>query len=108
MAFFPKIFLTIQLCTVKKHRQIKEWKASRKGKPHLPRFLADQLTLSQPGGWGHIIPTHYYKPLGFSNLATALNGISFQNFFKTHTEIFFVPAVDETQVYAKTVAIFLR
>ena len=26
------------------------------------QFLADQLTLSQPGG-GHIIPTQYYKPL---------------------------------------------
>ena len=34
-------------------------------------FLADQLTLSQPGG-GHIIPTQYYKPPGFSDLATAL------------------------------------
>ena len=26
-----------------------------------PHFLADQLTLSQPGG-GHIIPTQYYVP----------------------------------------------
>ena len=26
-----------------------------------PHFLADQLTLSQPGG-GHIIPTKYYVP----------------------------------------------
>ena len=26
----------------------------------LPHFLADQLTLSQPGG--HIIPTQYYVP----------------------------------------------
>ena len=35
------------------------------------QFLADQLTLSQPGR-GHIIPTQYYKPPGFSDLATAL------------------------------------
>ena len=25
-----------------------------------PQFLADQLTLSQPGG--HILPTQYYEP----------------------------------------------
>ena len=36
-----------------------------------PHFLSDQLTLSQPGG--HIIPTQYYVPPRFSNLATALN-----------------------------------
>ena len=36
-----------------------------------PQFLADQLTLYQPGG--HIIPTQYYKPPGFSDLATALH-----------------------------------
>ena len=26
-----------------------------------PQFLADHLTLSQPGG-GHILPTQYYEP----------------------------------------------
>ena len=35
------------------------------------QFLADELTLYQPGG--HIIPTQYYvPPPGFSDLATAL------------------------------------
>ena len=36
------------------------------GGARAPQFLADQLTLSQPGG--HIIPTQYYVPLppGFS------------------------------------------
>ena len=38
--------------------------------PPPPQFLADQLTLSQP--WGHILPTQYYEPPGFSDLATAL------------------------------------
>ena len=33
-------------------------------------FFTDQLTLSQPGG--HIIPTQYYVPPRFSDLATAL------------------------------------
>ena len=33
-------------------------------------FLADQLSLSQPGG--HIIPTQYYLPPRFSDLAMAL------------------------------------
>ena len=40
------------------------------GGPVPPHFLADQLTLSQPGG--HIIPTQYYVPPGFSDVATAL------------------------------------
>ena len=35
-----------------------------------PQISADQLTLSQPGG--HILPTQYYEPPGFSDLAMAL------------------------------------
>ena len=41
------------------------------GEARAPHFLADHLTLSQPGG--HIIPTQYYVPPRFSDLATALN-----------------------------------
>ena len=38
-----------------------------------PHFLSDQLTLSQPRGGGHIIPSqNYVPPPGFSELATAL------------------------------------
>ena len=44
--------------------EIANWcmtRACRKGGGHQPpQILADQLTLSQPGG--HIIPTQYYKP----------------------------------------------
>ena len=36
-------------------------------------YVPAALTLSQPGG--HIIPTQYYKPPGFSNLATALRDL---------------------------------
>ena len=36
------------------------WGGTWGGLHPLPTFLADQLTLSQPGG--HIIPTHYCKP----------------------------------------------
>ena len=42
-----------------------------------PPLLADKLTLSQPGG--HIIPTQYYVPPRFSDLATALLGDFLQN-----------------------------
>ena len=42
------------------------------GEARAPHFLSDQLTLSQPGG--HIIPTQYYVPPRFSDLATALPG----------------------------------
>ena len=43
------------------------------GEARAPHFLADHLTLSQPGGY--IIPTQYYvpPPPRFSDLATALN-----------------------------------
>ena len=44
------------------------------GEARAPHFLADHLTLSQPGG--HIIPTQYYvPPPRFSDLATALSHI---------------------------------
>ena len=36
--------------------------ARRKRGAVAPQFLAEQLTLSQPGGGGHIIPTQYYVP----------------------------------------------
>ena len=36
-----------------------------------PHFLADQLTLSQPGG--HIIPSQYYVPLRFLDLRRPCN-----------------------------------
>ena len=44
------------------------------GGAHSSQFLPDQSTLSQPGVGGHIIPTQFYIPPGFSDLATALGG----------------------------------
>ena len=46
-------------------RHIKQRQGCHKGGGGLgglkpPQFLADQLTLSQPGG--HILPTQYYEP----------------------------------------------
>ena len=37
-----------------------------------PHFLADQLTLSQPGGGGTLSPLITMCPTGFLDLATAL------------------------------------
>ena len=59
--FFYNSTYTLQAC--------RRWGA---GGPQAPQFLADQLTLSQPGG--QIMPTTVIQapPHGFSDLATAL------------------------------------